>query len=64
MVSAAGGRRGYVARTRQDVYRALRKSGASKAKAAAVANAGVSKAGRKTMARKAAATRRRRGGRR
>lgn len=60
MVSSAGGRKGYVAKTRQRAYKALRKQGASKSKSAAIANAGVTKAGRTTMARKAAATRRRR----
>jgi hypothetical protein len=61
MVSAAGGRKGYVARTRQNVYRALRRHGASKSKAARISNAGVTRAGRVSMARKAAATRRGRG---
>jgi hypothetical protein len=61
MVSAAGGRKGYVARSRHRAYRALRKKGASKSKAARIANAGRTRAGRQAMARKAAATRRRRG---
>lgn len=60
MVSAKGGRAGYVARSRHKAYRALRKQGMSKSKAARISNAGVTKAGRSAMARKAAATRRRR----
>ncbi|MFF8482341.1 DUF7218 family protein [Streptomyces antibioticus] len=61
MVSNKGGRAGYVARARQDVYRALRRQGASKSKAARIANAGITRAGRSLMARKAARTRRARG---
>lgn len=60
MVSSAGGRKGYVAKTRQRAYKALRKQGNSKSKSAAIANGGVTRAGRSAMARKAAATRRRR----
>ena len=60
IVSSRGGRYGYVAKTRQSTYRALRKHGASKSKAARISNAGVTRAGRSTMARRAAATRRRR----
>lgn len=52
MVSDAGGKAGFVYRSRQDTYRALRRKGKSKSTAAAIANAGVSKAGRKRMARK------------
>jgi uncharacterized protein (DUF302 family) len=59
-VSDKGGKRGYVVRSRWDAYRALRRKGASKSKAARIANEGRTKAGRKVMARKAAATRRRR----
>jgi hypothetical protein len=62
MVSARGGRYGYVAVARQDVYKALRRKGASKSKAARISNAGITRAGRSRMARKAARTRRRRGG--
>jgi hypothetical protein len=58
MVSARGGKYGFVYRSRQDVYRALRRQGATKSKAARIANEGVTKVGRKVMARKAAATRR------
>jgi hypothetical protein len=60
MVSDAGGRKGFVYKARQNVYRALRRAGASKRKAAAIANAGRTKAARSRMARKAARTRRRR----
>lgn len=61
MVSDKGGRAGYVVKSRQDTYRALRKKGASKSKAARIANEGRTRAGRKAMAKKAAATRKRRG---
>jgi uncharacterized protein (DUF302 family) len=59
MVSAAGGKKGYVAPGRQDVYRALRRQGKSKKLAAQIANAGRTAAGRKAMARKAARSRKR-----
>lgn len=58
MVSARGGKHGFVYANRHDVYRALRREGKSKEDAAQIANAGHSKAGRKTMAKRAAATRR------
>lgn len=58
MVSARGGRYGYVVRSRQNVYRALRRHGASKSKAARIANAGRFRTGRSRMAKKAARTRR------
>lgn len=62
MVSARGGKYGYVVRSRWDVYRSLRKKRhLPKAIAAAIANAGRTRAGRETMAHKAAATRKRRG---
>lgn len=61
MVSARGGKHGYVARSRHDAYRALRRKGASKSKAARIANAGRTRTGRVVMARKAAVTRKRRG---
>lgn len=61
MVSARGGKFGYVAKTRQDVYKALRKQGATKEKAARIANAGITKVGRKKMAKRAAVTRKMRG---
>lgn len=58
MVSSAGGRKGYVAPGRHRVYKALRRKGMSKKKAAKIANAGVTHAQRSRMARKAARTRR------
>lgn len=61
MVSARGGRHGFVYKTRHNVYRALRRKGASKSKAARIANAGRTRGNRSVMARKAAATRRRKG---
>lgn len=61
MVSAKGGKAGFVYRDRQDTYRALRRKGKSKSVAAAIANEGHTKAGRKSMAKKAAVTRKMRG---
>jgi hypothetical protein len=61
MVSARGGRYGFVYRSRQDVYRALRRKGASKSKAARISNAGRTWPQRSRMARKAARTRQRHG---
>jgi hypothetical protein len=58
MVSSAGGRKGYVAKSRHRAYKALRRKGMSKSKAARISNAGVSRAQRSRMARKAARTRR------
>jgi hypothetical protein len=58
IVSSAGGRKGYVTPGRHNVYRALRRKGMSKSKAAKVANAGKTHAQRSRMARKAARTRR------
>lgn len=60
MVSARGGKHGFVYRSRHNVYRALRRRGASKRKAARIANEGRTRTGRSVMARKAAATRKRR----
>ncbi len=57
MVSDRGGRHGYVVRSRQNVYRALRRQGKSKSSAARIANAGRTKVGRVRMARKAARSR-------
>jgi hypothetical protein len=57
MVSDRGGRAGYVVRSRQNVYRALRRQGKSKSTAARIANAGRTKMGRTRMARKAARSR-------
>lgn len=53
-------RHGNIPVSRSKAYEALRKKGASKEKAARIAMAGVTKEGRKKMARKAAATRKRR----
>ena len=57
MVSARGGRYGFVYASRQSAYRALRKQGVSKAKAARISNEGKTHAARSVMARKAARTR-------
>lgn len=54
MVSAAGGRKGYVVTSRHRAYRALRRRGKSKSVAAAISNAGRTFAGRSRMARKGA----------
>lgn len=54
MVSDRGGKFGFVYKARQDVYRALRRQGKSKAAAAAIANAGRTHAQRSAMARKGA----------
>jgi hypothetical protein len=59
MVSAKGGKFGFVYSSRHDVYRALRRQGKSKTVAARIANAGRTKAGRSRMAKKAARSRRR-----
>ena len=61
MVSARGGRHGFVHRTRHRVYRALRRQGAPKDKAARISNAGETRPQRSAMARKAARTRRTKG---
>ncbi len=58
MVSAAGGRKGFVYPSRQRVYRALRRKGMTKSKAAAISNGGRTHAQRSRMAKKAARTRR------
>ncbi len=63
VVSDRGGKYGYVVRSRQGVYRALRRHGLPKSMAARISNAGRTRAGRSIMARKAAKTRKRRGGR-
>lgn len=62
MVSDAGGKKGFVYKARQDVYRALRREGKSKEAAAEISNAGRTHGQRSAMARKAAATRKSRGG--
>lgn len=61
MVSDAGGKKGFVYRARQKVYKALRREGKSKRVAAMISNAGKSHAARSRMAKKAARTRKRRG---
>lgn len=61
MVSSAGGRKGYVVKSRHRAYRALRRKGKSKSTAARIANAGRTHAARSRMARKAARTRKARG---
>ena len=61
MVSDRGGRWGFVYRSRQSAYKALRRQGASKAKAARISNAGRTFARRSAMARKGWRTRQRRG---
>lgn len=59
MVSSKGGKFGFVYKSRQDVYRALRRDGKSKSVAARIANAGVSHGKRVAMARKGARSRKR-----
>lgn len=61
MVSSAGGRKGFVYRSRHAAYRALRRQGKSKRVAAMIANAGRTHVARSRMAKKAARTRQRRG---
>lgn len=61
MVSSRGGKYGFVYRNRHNVYRALRRKGMSKSKAARISNAGRTHAQRSRMSKKAARTRRRRG---
>jgi hypothetical protein len=61
MVSARGGKYGFVYTSRHNVYRALRRQGKSKTVAAKIANAGRSHEARSRMAKKAARTRKRRG---
>jgi hypothetical protein len=59
-VSDRGGKFGFVYRSRQNVYRALRRQGKSKETAARIANAGRSHAARSRMSRKGARKRRKR----
>lgn len=58
MVSARGGKYGFVYPSRQNVYRKLRSKHMSKSKAARIANAGRTHGQRSAMARKGAAHRR------
>lgn len=60
MVSSKGGRKGFVFKSRHSAYRSIRKKGASKEKAARIANAGRTHAARSRMAKKAARTRKKR----
>lgn len=60
-VSSRGGKYGFVFKSRHRAYRALRRKGMTKSKAARISNAGRSFAGRSRMARKAGRTRKRRG---
>lgn len=60
MVSSKGGRKGFVFKSRHSAYRGIRKTGASKEKAARIANAGRTHAARSRMAKKAARTRKKR----
>lgn len=64
MVSSRGGKYGFVYRSRFSAYRALRRKGMSKSKAAEISNAGRTFPQRSAMARKASRTRRTRGRRR
>ncbi|WP_406444530.1 hypothetical protein OHB14_36675 [Streptomyces sp. NBC_01613] len=61
MVSSRGGRHGFVYRSRFSAYRALRRKGLTKQRAAEISNAGRSFPQRSRMARKAARTRQARG---
>ncbi|MFG3170582.1 hypothetical protein [Streptomyces sp. NPDC048200] len=61
MVSDRGGRAGFVYRSRQSVYRALRRKGLTKTRAAEISNAGRTHGQRSRMSRKAARTRQVRG---
>jgi hypothetical protein len=55
-----GNRLKSITKGRRGVYEALKKHGMSKTRAAKIANAGKTRAGRSRMARKAARTRKRR----
>jgi hypothetical protein len=61
VVSSAGGKKGFVYKSRHRAYKALRRKGKSKSSAARIANAGRTHGARSRMARKAARTRRARG---
>lgn len=60
MVSSRGGKYGFVYKGRQKVYRALRRKGMTKGMAARISNGGRTHIQRVAMARKGAASRRRR----
>jgi len=59
MVSSKGGKKGFVYASRHPVYRALRKKGFSKKKAARISNAGKTHGQRVAMAKKGARKRKR-----
>lgn len=61
MVSDKGGRAGFVYRSRFATYRALRRKGLTKTRAAEISNAGRTRVQRSQMSRKAARTRQARG---
>ncbi|WP_438272380.1 DUF7218 family protein [Streptomyces bobili] len=61
MVSDRGGRWGFVCKSRQRVYAALRRKGMSKSRAARISNEGRTRAARSAMSRKASRTRQVRG---
>lgn len=54
MVSAKGGKFGFVYKSRQNVYRKLRSKGMSKKSAARISNAGRTHVARSAMSRKGA----------
>lgn len=62
MVSSRGGKYGFVYPGRQRVYKALRRQGKTKSAAARIANAGRFHVARSRMAKKAARTRKFKGG--
>ena len=63
MVSSRGGKYGFVYRSRHKAYRGIKKAvGGDKSRAARIANAGRTHAARVRMAKKAARTRKARGG--
>jgi hypothetical protein len=64
MVSARGGKYGFVYKSRQNVYRALRRKGMTKKAAARISNGGRFHAQRVAMSRKGAAKRKAKGRRR
>jgi hypothetical protein len=57
VVSDAGGKKGFVYKNRQNVYKALIREGKPKSVAAAIANGGHTQVQRSRMAKKAARTR-------
>jgi hypothetical protein len=58
VVSSRGGKYGFVYKSRQNVYRALRRKGKSKTVAAKIANGGHTHIQRSRMSRKGARNRR------